>query len=216
MMSINFAVASTLEEYLAQLGNLPAERVRLVPPPGKATFADCISANESAAAGLCELVDGTLVEKAMSFEASVVAIAIARILASFVSQHRLGLVSGPDGFFRLLSTTRGPDVAYVSRDRLPDGVFPKQPYPELAPNLAVEVLSPGNTKAEMSRKRLEYFHSGVELVWIVDCVNRSVAVYSSHSDVVVFGETDLIDGGSVLVGFSAPVNDFFLDLDIGR
>jgi len=215
-MNVNLAVATTLEDYLVQLGGVSAERVRLNPPPGKATFADCIAANESGERGLCELVDGTLVEKAVSYEASGVALAIARILSLFVSSRRLGLVSGADGFFRLMSSTRGPDVAYVSRDRLPGGVFPKQPYPALAPNLVVEVLSPGNTRAEMTRKRLEYFHNGVQLLWIVDCVNRSVAVYTTPSDFVVFGERESIGGGEVLPEFSAPVADFFADLDIGR
>lgn len=214
-MSINLAVATTLEDCLAQLGGVAAERVRMTPPPGQATFADCIAANESGERGLYELVDGTLVEKAMSYEASVVAATILFLLKSFVSQRRLGLVSGADGFFRLMSSTRGPDVAFVSRDRLPGGVFPTQPCPALAPNLVVEVLSPGNTKAEMARKRLEYFHSGVELLWIVDCMHRSVAVYTSPSDVVVLGEGETIDGGELLPGFKSPVAEFFADLDIG-
>jgi Uma2 family endonuclease len=79
----------------------------------------------------------------------------------------------------------------------------------------VQRSCPGNTKAEMTRKRLEYFHSGVELLWIVDCVHRSVAVYTSPSDVVVLGEQETIDGGELLPGFKSPVADFFTDLDIG-
>ena len=79
----------------------------------------------------------------------------------------------------------------------------------------VEVLSPGNTKAEMSRKRVEYFHSGTRLVWMVDCVNRSVAVYTSPSAVRILNEEATIDGGEVLPGFSSPVADFFADLDLG-
>ncbi len=215
-MSINTAVATTLDEVLAELGGISGDRVRMTPAPGTATFTDCISVNETGERGLYELVDGTLVGKAMSYEASVVAVTIARILGLFVSTNRSGLLSGADGFFRLISTTRAPDVAFVNRDRLPNGEFPAQPYPALAPNLVVEVLSPGNTKAEMARKRLEYFHNDVELVWIVDCVHRSVAVYSSSSNVRVFGEEETIDGGSVLPGFTATVGDFFTDLDIGQ
>ena len=215
-LSVNFAVATTLEDYLAQLGGVPAERVRMTPPPGTATFADCIAANESGGRGLFELVDGTLVEKAMSYEASVVAATILFVLKSFVSSRRLGLVSGIDGFFRLLSSTRGPDVAFISRERLPGGVFPTQPYPALAPNLVVEVLSPGNTRSEMVRKRLEYFHNGIQLVWIVDCTHRTVAVYTSSSDVSILGEQETIEAGDVLPGFSSPVAAFFTDLDIGQ
>lgn len=151
----------------------------------------------------------------MSYEASVVAAVILAILKSFVAKHQLGLVSGADGFFQLASSTREPDVAFVARDRLPGGVFPKQPYPVLAPNLVVEVLSPGNTKGEMARKRLEYFHNDVQLVWIVDCSNRSIAIYESLSNPSVLGETDQIDGGDVVPGFACNVGDFFVDLDIG-
>jgi len=214
-MIANNAVAETLADYQTQLGGIPADRIRLSPKLGTATQADCIAANENEPRSLCELVDGTLVEKAMSFDASVVAITIARILGHFVSQRRLGLVSGADGFFSLPSSTRAPDVAYLSRDRLPNGRFPEQTYPQLAPNLVVEVLSPGNTRAEMARKRMEYFYAGVELIWMVDCRNRSVAIYTSRTEFVVVGETDTIDGGTVLPGFSCAVADFFTDLDLG-
>ena len=152
----------------------------------------------------------------MGFEASVVAATIARILGNFITPRRLGLVSGADGMFQLLSTSvRGPDVAFVSMARLPGGKFPRDAYPAIAPDLAVEVLSPGNTKGEMSRKRIEYFHSGVRLVWIVDCANRTVAVYTSPSSVTILDEEAMIDGGDVLAGFTAPVAEFFADLDLG-
>lgn len=215
-MSPNMGIATTLEDLLVELGGIAACRVRLDPAPGQATLADLLAVNESSERGLFELIDGSLVEKAMSFEASVVALAIARILGMFVSKHRLGLVSGADGFFRLLSSTRGPDVAFLARERLPGGTFPTQPYPQLAPNLVVEVLSPGNTKAEMARKRLEYFHSGVQIVWIVDCTNRSVAIYTSTSNVKVVSEEESINGGDAIPGFTSTVADFFVDLDIGR
>jgi Uma2 family endonuclease len=209
-------VARTLDDHLRQLGDISVDRIRLSPAIGTATFADCVAANESRTGRLCEWIDGTLVEKAMGFEASVVAAAIIEILRRFVSKNRLGLISGADGFFRLNPSTRAPDVAFVGLDQLPDGKFPTQAYPEIAPKLVVEVLSEGNTKGEMNRKRLEYFLNGVQLVWIVDCVNRSVAVYSEVNKVAVVGETGVIDGGQVLPGFSAKVADFFADLDLGR
>ena len=215
-MSPNMAIATTIEDRLTELGGISAKRVRLNPPPGQATLADLIAINDSKNEGLFELVDGTLVEMAMSYEASVVALAIAYILKNFISKHRLGLISGPDGFFRFQSSTRGPDVAYVACEKLPGGKFPSQAYPQIAPNLVVEVLSPGNTKAEMARKRLEYFHCGVLVVWIVDCTHRTVAIYTSPSDVRVVNEDDVIDGGEAIPGFASPVRDFFVDLDIGQ
>ena len=211
----NAAVTTSMADRLDEFGGITPDRVRMSPSPGTATVEDLKLAN-STSRPLCELVDNTLVEKAVRYEASVVAIAIARILGNFVAAHRLGLVSGADGMFQLvISSVRGPDVAFVSRDRLPDGRFPGDAYPSIAPDLVVEVLSPGNTKGEMSRKRIEYFHSGVRLVWMVDCVDRSVAVYTSPNSVRILTEEEQIDGGDVLSGFSSPVADFFADLDIG-
>lgn len=137
------------------------------------------------------------------------------ILSNFIVPRQLGLVSGPDGFFRLpAGDARGPEVAYVSRERLQSGGFPVEAYPAISPDLAVEVLSPGNTPAEMSRKRIEYFNSGVRLVWIVDCHLRTVRVYTSPSAFVVFDETSTIDGSEVLPEFTNPVAEFFAELDV--
>lgn len=212
-MSINSALPVTLDDYLVLLGGIPANRVRLPPPLSQAAIEDLIIAHQQGS--LCELVDGMLVEKAMGYEQSVVAATILRIIGWYVSKHGLGLVSGADGFFQLQSSTRGPDVAFVARDRLPNGRMPRQAYPQLAPNLVVEVLSPGNTVAEMARKRLEYFHAGVQIVWLVDCHNRSVAAYTSPNQVQVLGEGDSIDGGAALAGFTSSVSDFFADLNFG-
>ncbi|MCA9160900.1 MAG: Uma2 family endonuclease, partial [Planctomycetales bacterium] len=122
-------MTTTLEEFLMELGDIPVSRVRLSPPPDQATLADLLAVNQADSRGLFELVDGTLVEKGMSYEASVVAATILFILKTFVSRNRPGLISGADRFFQLQSSTRGPDVAYVARERLPGGVFPSPPYP---------------------------------------------------------------------------------------
>ncbi len=205
-------VPSSLEHRLQELGDILANRVLLQPPPGTASLDDLLRVN-STSQHLCELVDGTLVEKAMGYKQSVVAVAISTLLRLFVSKNQLGLVSGADGFFQLLSTTRGPDVAFVHRDRLPQGKLPTDAYPAIAPNLVVEVLSEGNTRGEMNRKRLEYFHAGVQLMWIVDLDNRTIAIYRSSSAYRLVGEDDLISGEDVLPGFECKVQEFFADLD---
>ena len=204
-------VPSTLEHRLQELGDIPANRVLQSPTPGTATLDDLIRTNVTSQ-HLCELVDETLVEKAVGYKQSVVAVAISTILRLFVSHNKLGLISGADGFFRLHSTTRGPDVAFVHRDRFPNGKLPTESYPSIAPNLVVEVLSEGNTRGEMNRKRLEYFHAGVQLIWIVDLANRTVAIYRSSSSFRLVGEDDLMNGEDVLPGFECKVQDFFVDL----
>lgn len=214
-MSPPNATAPTIEQIASELGLANAARILKSPTPGTATIDDLARANDHGDT-LVELVDGTLVEKAMGYESSVVGVAIAMLMGPFVRKHRLGVLSGSDGFFRLPSTTRGPDLAFVSTDRLPSGAFPRDAYPAIAPNLVIEVLSPGNTRAEMERKRGEYFAAGVQLVWIVDCINRSVAIYKSVDHATVLDCDQTIDAGDLMPGWSCPVADFFTDLDLGR
>ncbi|TWU19286.1 hypothetical protein Poly21_14580 [Allorhodopirellula heiligendammensis] len=70
-------------------------------------------------------------------------------------------------------------MAFVNWSRLPGGRVPERPIPDLVPNFVIEVLSQGNTRGEMARKRGEYFHAGVEFVWLIDPRSRSVAVFKS-------------------------------------
>ena len=74
---------------------------------------------------------------------------------------------------------RIPDVSFICWDRLPGRESPREPIPDLAPDLAVEVLSEGNTKAEMARKVREYFEAGVKLVWLIDPKKRTARVFST-------------------------------------
>ena len=211
-MIMHSTVALTLEDVREDLGDLPAARVRVTPPPGRATVEDWEAAR--ADGELVELVDGTLVDKAMSFEASIVGLTIGRIIGNWLAVHRIGVASGADGFYRMLrGNRRGPDVGVLRLDRLPDGRAPRGAAAPVSPDLAVEVLSPDNTRGEMRNKRAEYFAGGSRLVWIVDVVHRSVAVYTSGERFTLLGEDDTIDGGDVLPGFETKVVAFFEDLD---
>jgi Uma2 family endonuclease len=120
------------------------------------------------------------------------------------------MVLGEAGTLRFLKgLVRIPDVSFTLWDRLPGGRVPAEPIPELTPDLAVEVLSPGNTRAELARKLKEYFLSGVRVVWFVDPVARTVQVYSSPDEAVVFAQGDTLTGGDVLPGFRLPVSRLF-------
>jgi Uma2 family endonuclease len=203
----------TIDDLLHDLGDVPASRVRLRPSPGHATVQDVLDVHAHERR-LCELVDGTLVEKAMGYKESMVAIALAAALREFVVTRNLGLVTGEAGMMRILAgLVRIPDLAFVSWARLPGGRVPDDPVPMLAPDLAVEVLSEGNTPREMERKRGEYFRSGVRLVWMVDIDARSVDVYTTPADPTTLSGEQSLDGGDVLPGFSFPLRDLFIDLD---
>ena len=150
----------------------------------------------------------------MGWRESLIAAVLIEWIGQFVRSRNLGVVTGPDGFFRILdSLARGPDVTFVSWDRLPDGRIPDEAVPDLTPDLAVEVISEGNTAAEMGRKRREYFQAGVRLVWMVDPRQRTVAVYRSIVDYQVLSEEQTLGGGSVLPGLEIQLSDLFGELD---
>src|SRR5258708_1197455 len=99
----------------------------------------------------------------------------------FVSQHDLGKVLGPDGTLKLLpEQVRIPDVCFISWGQLRDKSLRDVAIPPLVPDLAVEILSPGNTKREMDRKLREYFQAGVRLVWYVDPRKRIAHAYTAE------------------------------------
>jgi Uma2 family endonuclease len=207
------AAARTVADLLECLGNVPAERVRLQPPPGRATEADvlAVDAHEDR---LCELVDGTLVEKAVGIREAILALALAGYLRAFIVPRNLGLVAGPDGAIRLFAgSVRIPDVAFISWDRCPGRRVPTAPIPQIAPDLVVEVLSESNTLAEMARKRGEYFGAGVRLVWEIDPEARTATVYTAADLSTVLDQTQALDGGAVLPGFTLPLADLFAELD---
>jgi len=210
---MSVALATTWEERLADLGNVPASRVRCIPTPGTATIEDLVRLSELEGR-LFELVDGTLVEKAMGWQESLLAGVIMQKLNNYLDEHRIGVATGPDGMTRLFSdTVRGPDVVFIGWSRLPNGRISTEPIPDLVPNFVVEVLSVSNTYSEMSRKRREYFHAGVELLWMVDHRSRTVTVFRSPQDALVVTEGQTLDGGLVLPGWHVDVAELFGRLD---
>lgn len=205
--------AQTLADLLERLGGISPDRIRMQPPPGTATVDDVIEI-ESRENRLFELVEGVLVEKAMGYRESLLAGALIDILRGIVIPQNLGAVTGADGMMQLFpGLVRMPDVAFAAWGRFPDGRIPDEPVPHLAPDLAVEVLSRGNTPGEMRRKIGEYFAAGVRLVWIVDLRKRHVTIYTAPDESRVLAETDTLDGGDVLPGFALRLQDLFAELD---
>jgi Uma2 family endonuclease len=200
----------TIAELLHQLGDIPPQRVRFNPVPGTATIDDLLQPENAG----CELVDGTLVEKAVGLEESFLGSWLLTLLNQFVMAGNLGIITGEQGFLELLpGLVRGPDVAFTSWDRMRNRRRPSEPIPPLAPDLAVEVLSKSNPRAEMARKRGEYFRAGVRLVWEIDPRKRGVRVYTAADQFTDLSPGDALDGGAVLPGFTLPLADLFAELD---
>jgi Uma2 family endonuclease len=196
-----------------RIGGVPLERMQFHPFPGTATLQDVLDIHQQEGK-LCELVEGVLLEKAMGYVESGLAGFLMVILNGFVLSRNLGIVTGEAGTVELMEgLVRIPDVAFTSWDRLPGRRYPTAPIPRLAPNLAIEVLSRSNTPAEMAVKRQNYFTAGVELVWEIDPATRTVVVYTSPNQSTTLGPTDILDGGSVVPGFSLPIQQLFAELN---
>jgi Uma2 family endonuclease len=125
-------------------------------------------------------------------------------------QHLGEVFPGATGFLlkRNPDTVRAPDVAFISADRLPaEGIGPG--FLQLAPDLAVEVISPTDTVSELGEKVEEYIAVGVRAIWIVDPANRTVTVHEAGRAVRILRESDALEGGDVVPGFRCPVADLF-------
>jgi Uma2 family endonuclease len=204
----------TVDELLKKLGGVPAERVLLDPPPGTAREKDVLAV-EQREGRICELIDRTLVEKTTGWVESFLAMRLGHLLYRFLAEHDLGIVAGADGPFRLVpGLVRIPDVSFICWDQLPNRKIPKKPIPDLYPDLAVEVLSRKNTKAEIDRKLREYFLSGTRLAWVVDPRKRTVRVHTAPDQSRVLSEDESLDGGNVLPGLNLPLREVFAQLAV--
>jgi Uma2 family endonuclease len=203
----------TLADLLQQLGGISPKRIRLRPAPGSATEKDVIKIRDRERR-LFELVDGVLVEKVMGYWESVLAIELGRLLGNFVEPRKLGTIAGEAGMLRLSpGLVRIPDLSFIFRGRLAQHRRARDPILPLAPDLAIEVLSQGNTSREMSRKIREFFASGCRLVWLVDPRDRTVTVYTSLTETMVLTEKQTLTGGEILPGFRLPLRKLFRLLD---
>ena len=157
-----------------------------------------------------ELLEGELIQMTPAgVRHGRTALAVGAVLLTFVREKGLGHVASNDtGVFteKNPDTVLAPDLAYWSRQRLPE--LPEG-FAEVPPDLAVEVVSPGDSQSYVHRKVLHYLDHRVGLVWIVDPKTRTVTEYRSRQDVRILAEADEITGGEVLPGFSCRVSEFF-------
>lgn len=196
--------AANVADLIAQLGVAP-QRIRLQPLPGLATEEDVLRVQP-----LCELVDGVLVERALGWYEARLGALLIHYLEDYLESHDLGFVLGADGLMRLHhGQVRIPDVAFYSWDQFPGRLLPLEKILGAVPDLAVEILSEGNTDVEMQRKRREYFAGGTRLLWIVDPAKRTVEVFTAAERSQVLAETQVLDGGAVLPGFTLALETWF-------
>ncbi|MEX2175084.1 MAG: Uma2 family endonuclease [Pirellulaceae bacterium] len=203
----DFVLATPLD-LAHRFGDIPLWRIGFDPPPGQATEAECIAINERSDR-LCELVDGTLVEKVMGSYESLIAGNIVTEFNIYLKQHRIGIALPSDGMLKLrFKLIRVPDASFISKENLRAGSFPRHGVAAVAPTIAVEVISEGNTRREMEEKLDEYFQYGAAEVWYVYPNSKSVVRYTARSQSQTLTENETLTT-PVLPGFSCPIAPLF-------
>jgi len=155
-----------------------------------------------------ELVRGVLVvREPAGYQHGDVAMRLAAAIFTHVQARGLGRVFAAETGFTLArkpDTVRAPDVAFISTARLPDP--PPRGFAELAPDLAVEVLSPDDRPGEVLAKVADWLNAGARLVWVVDPVRVLARVYRADGSESILDDTDALRGEDVLPGFEYPLS----------
>lgn len=137
------------------------------------------------------------------------------LIADFVKRQQLGLMFGAESGFLLQrnpDTVRAPDIAFVRRGRVPTGGPPSGYWPG-APDLAVEVVSPGDTVREIDEKVAEWLQAGSEAVWVVNPRSKTVTAYRAGGAISTCTSDQTLDGGTILQNFQCPVASIFADVN---
>ena len=162
-----------------------------------------------------EVINGELKERTMSFESSAIAGLFIELLRGWARRTKAGFVAGPDGGLAIFSWMPGdvrmPDVTYVSRERV--ARLPRRGWLTVAPELAIEVISPNDRIEDAEDKARDYIRAGVDLVWVVIPSTRSVHVWRTDGSRVVLQPGEVLSGEAVLPGFELPVAEIFAEFE---
>lgn len=163
-------------------------------------------------AGVAELVRGEVTRLTPAGgEHGVVAARLLARLLTYVESEGLGYVFAAETGFVLATdpdTVRAPDLAFLSHQRLGGRVIPRAFVP-LAPDLAVEVVSPSESAEAVQEKLRDYFAAGTRLVWVLFPALGSAHAYSSPIEVQILEGEDRLSGGEVVPGFSCRLVELF-------
>ena len=132
-------------------------------------------------------------------------------IAAYVKANQLGIVLGAETGFRLATdpdTVRAPDIAFVAKDRIPPTGVPETFWTG-PPDLAVEVLSPGDTLYDVEEKVVDWLSAGTRMVWLVNPKQHTIHVYRPQVATVTLNEKDQLEGQDVLPGFRCLVAEIF-------
>lgn len=159
-----------------------------------------------------ELIDGDLLVSPVGNTHSQICIRLSSMLHFFVRRKKLGRVYDSSMGFRLSpKILLSPDVSFVSNDRLAKILVAPEKFLYGAPDLAVEVLSPGDDLEIIDDKLEKYFEHGTKIAWVVDPKRAILTVHQPDSVVKLTRLTEVVNGGEVLRGFKCRLSEILLD-----
>ncbi len=154
-----------------------------------------------------EYVEGKLIPMAPpTMEHGEISMNLSFLLSLHIRENQLGRLYPADTDFKLGERLVKPDIAFVSTARLPEN---KRQASPVAPDIAVEVVSPTDIQYRVIEKAFVYLNAGTRLVWIIEPVGKTVTVYRSETDIKTFTIDDTLSGEDVVEGFSCQVSQLF-------
>jgi Uma2 family endonuclease len=198
----------TLADFMHWLGDVPADRILLRPVPGMGNASDVLRL-ERQENRLCELVCGVAVEKRLGYKEMSVAAVLLGALKEHVEAKQLGVVTGPEGFYRLSEhLVRIPSVAFCAEGTFRGDIAPGEAAAGTVPQLVAEVTE-GSTSMELQRRIEDYFANGVKLVWVIDLDSRAATVYTSPKKFKTVPARGTLESGRLLGGFKLQLAKLF-------
>jgi Uma2 family endonuclease len=160
-----------------------------------------------------ELVDGELLEREMGQEADSIAFCIGRLVGNHVADHDLGICNGAQGSYQVFpddpDKVRIPDFSFTRKERLPKEGRAKG-HARVAPDLAVEVVSPNDKPKDLAEKIRDFQAAGIPWIWIVYPDTQTVEIHRLDGSTRRLQVGDILEGENVLPGFQVEVSKLFI------
>jgi Uma2 family endonuclease len=199
---------------MSTLAQNPTETPELVAPEKKAWSDEAFMALPDDGHHY-EIVNGELIDMGNSgaLHGYVCSLLLAALM-SYILPKKLGVILDSSTAFKMKNgNKRSPDISFFAKERLQGMTELPSGFLEGAPDLAVEVLSPGNTIEEIDEKIAEYFENDAQLVWVISPTQHYILVYRSTQEPDrLLKSADSLDGEDVIPGFTLPVADLFQKL----